>query len=213
MTNTPRRYRLADGQILSLYPPSPSYSSFGAASVLLCCSAPPACSSIPLRLPVHYPSISLVVNKMCIIQIFCDHLNVYFFDQIDLCRFEVRSELYGANARLVVIPPSLSPSHTQTPPPSRWPALTTFPPVAKFQLVWNRLCEALLSFSSLAGLKHPSLLSRICLQCRRYKVRFSLNMKTKSSIIFADTVDALTATFAVSTRPSSKGRSSATIRG
>ena len=34
LTNTPRRHRL-DGQLLSLYPPSPSFSSFGAASVML----------------------------------------------------------------------------------------------------------------------------------------------------------------------------------
>ena len=44
------------------------------------------------------------------IQIFCDHLNVLcIFDQTDLYRFEVRLELYGANALLVVSPPSLSP--------------------------------------------------------------------------------------------------------
>ena len=36
------------------------------------------------------------------------HLNVlYNFDQPDLYRFEVRLELYGANAHLVVSPPSL----------------------------------------------------------------------------------------------------------
>ena len=41
------------------------------------------------------------------------HLNVlYNFDQPDLYRFEVRLELYGANAHLVVSPPSLSLSHT-----------------------------------------------------------------------------------------------------
>ena len=33
-----------------------------------------------------------------------------FFDQTDLYRFEVRLELCGANARVVVSPPSLSPS-------------------------------------------------------------------------------------------------------
>ena len=38
---TPRRHRQADGQLSSLYPPSPSFSSFGAACcVKLCCSPP-----------------------------------------------------------------------------------------------------------------------------------------------------------------------------
>ena len=49
LTNTTRRHRLADGQLSSLYPPSPSFSPFGAASVMLCCSPPPASSSTPLR--------------------------------------------------------------------------------------------------------------------------------------------------------------------
>ena len=186
------------------YPPSPNSSSFGAASVILCCSAPPACSSTPLRPSVHYPIIRLVVNVVCI-QKLCDYLNiiyifhlntVYIFDQTDLYRLEVRLELYGANSHLVVSRPSLSPSHPSTPPPSRWLALTTLPPAAKFQLVWCRMCEALRS-SSFARPKHPSLLSRLYLKCRRYKSRFSLNMKVKLYIVFADTVDALAATFPV----------------
>ena len=87
----------------------------------------------------------------------CEHVDVlYIFDQEDLYLFEVRLELYGANARLIVSPPSLSVS----PRPSRWPALTTLLPLAKFQHVWRRLCEALLP-SSLAGQKPPSLLSRL----------------------------------------------------
>ena len=61
-------------------------------------------------------------------------------------------------ARIMVSPPPLSPSHPPTPPPSWWPALTTLPPLVKFQIVWRRLCENLLSSSSLAGQKHPSLL-------------------------------------------------------
>ena len=60
------------------------------------------------------------------------------FNQTDLYRFEVWLEFYGANARLVVRPPCLSPSHLPTLPPSRWPALTTFSPLVKFQLVWRR---------------------------------------------------------------------------
>ena len=163
---------------------------------MLYCSAPPACSSTPLRPSVHYPSISFVVNIMCI-HTFCDHPNVLtIFDQTDLYQFEVRLELYGANARLVVSPPSLSPSHPPTPPASRWASLTTLPLLIKFQLVWHRLCEALLPSSSVDGQKHPSLLSRLCLKCRRYKGRFDLKMNIIPSM-FADTVDALTATFAV----------------
>ena len=141
------------------------------------------------------PKYQSVLNVMCM-QTFCDHLHVvYIFNQTDLYRFEVRLELYGANARLVISPASFSPSHSLTPPPSRWPALTTLPPLAKFQLVWRRLCEALLSSSSLAGQKHR-LCCLVCLKCRRYKRSFAMNMN-KSSIVFADTVDALTATFAV----------------
>ena len=47
----PRRHHLADGPLSSLYTPSPSLSSFGAASVMMCCSARPACSSAPSVLP------------------------------------------------------------------------------------------------------------------------------------------------------------------
>ena len=128
---------------------------------MMCCSAPPACSSTPLRPSVHYPSISLVVNLMRI-HSFCEHPKALYIFRTDILAsfFEVRLELNGANARLVVSP-SLSPSQPRTPTPSRSPALTTLPPLAKFQLVWRRLCEALLSSSSLAGQKHPSLLSRL----------------------------------------------------
>ena len=35
----PRRHHLADGPLSSLYAPSPSFSSIGAASVMMCCSA------------------------------------------------------------------------------------------------------------------------------------------------------------------------------
>ena len=78
--------------------------------------------------------------------------------------------------RVHVCPPALRKlrtydSHSQTmpdehlpaPPPSRWRALIASPPLAKFQLVWRRLCEALLSSSSLARQTNPSLLSRVCL--------------------------------------------------
>ena len=85
----------------------------GAASAMLCCSAPPACSGTPSLPSEYYPSISLVVNMMYI-----EHLHVlYIFDQTDLYRVEVRLELHGSNALLIVSPPSLSPSHPPTPPP------------------------------------------------------------------------------------------------
>ena len=154
LTNTPRRHRLTDGQLSSLDRPSPSVSSFGASPVMLCCSAPPAWSSSPLRPSMHYPSTSLVVNIMHI-QPFCEHLNIlYIFDQTDLYRVEVRLELNGANARLIVSPPSLTPSYPPTPPPSRSPGLITLPPLAKFQLVWRCLCEALLSSSLVRNIRH-----------------------------------------------------------
>ena len=131
----------------------------------------------PLRPSMYNASISLVVNIMCI-HTFCDHLNVlYIIDQTCI----VLKSGWSSTARmprLVVSPPSLSSSHPPTQPPSRWPALITLPPIAKFHLVWRRLYEALLSSSSLARQKHPYLLSRICLDiCRRCKGRFALNMK------------------------------------
>ena len=90
------------------------------------------------------------------IQTCCDHLsNLYIFDQKALYRVEVRLERMPASS-LVLLP-----SHPPTSPPSQEQALTTLPPRAKFQLVRRRLCEPLLPSSSLAGQKHPSLLSRM----------------------------------------------------
>ena len=76
-------------------------------------------------------------------------------------RFEVRLELCGANAGSSLI---LLPCLRLTPRRHRQAGCQfsqLYPPLAKFQLVWRRLCEALLSSSSLAGQKHPSLLSRL----------------------------------------------------
>ena len=63
-----------------------------------------------------------------------------------------------------------------------------FTPPRQVQLVWRRLCEALLYYSSLAPQKYPSLLSRLCLTYVGdiKKGRFALNVKIKSVIIFAD---------------------------
>ena len=117
LINTPRHHRVADGKLSSLYPPSPRFSSFGAAFVMLCCSPPPASSSTPLRLSVCYPSISLVVNIMYI-RTFCDHLNaLYIFDPNCI----VLKSGWSSTARmqrLIVSPPSLAPSHRPMPPPS-----------------------------------------------------------------------------------------------
>ena len=50
--------------------------------VMLCCSAPSASSSAPLRPSVRYPTTGLVVNTMHI-RTFCDHINVlHIFGQI-----------------------------------------------------------------------------------------------------------------------------------
>ena len=46
-------HRLVDGQLSSPYLPSPSFRSFGAASVMFC-SFPPASSSTPLRQSLYY---------------------------------------------------------------------------------------------------------------------------------------------------------------
>ena len=38
--------------------------------------------------------------------------------------------------------------HPPTPQPNRWPALTTLPNVASFQLVWRRVCDVVMFPSS-----------------------------------------------------------------
>ena len=120
-----------------------------------------------------------------------------FIFTTELYCFEVRLELSDVRipaSSLVVLPCLCLPP---MPPPSQWPAFITLPPLAKFQLVWRRLCEALLSSSSLARQNHSSLLPRIVCNVEKYKVRFARSMNIKLSNVFADTVDALTATFAV----------------
>ena len=54
LTNTHRHHRLADGQLPSRNPPSPSFGLFGVVSVMLGCS-PPASSSALLQPRVYYP--------------------------------------------------------------------------------------------------------------------------------------------------------------
>lgn len=132
-TNTLEHHSLADGQLSSLYQPSSKVNSFFAASVIVHCTPLLASSSTHLRPSECYPSISLAVTVMCI-RILCDHLHVlYIFDPTCI----VLQSGWNSTARmlrLVVFHPSLSPPHPQTPPPRRWPALITLPPLAKFRL-------------------------------------------------------------------------------
>ena len=73
----PRRHHLADGPLSSLYAPSPSLSSFGAASVMMCCSARPASSRAPSVLPEDRVGRNIIYNRR-----FSDHIDVlHIFDQ------------------------------------------------------------------------------------------------------------------------------------
>ena len=79
-TNTPRPHRLPDGQLSAPYSPSPSLSSFGAASVMFCCCLPASLTTTSTP-SVHYPVNSLVVHTRYLYNI-GDHLNVHnMFDQ------------------------------------------------------------------------------------------------------------------------------------
>ena len=96
------------------------------------CLAPPSsCCAVPLLLPVrehpvYYPSISLV--NIPYTQNFCEHLHVLnIFYQTGLIRVDVRLELNGANGPLIVSRSSLCLYQAPTPPPNRWPGLTTPP--------------------------------------------------------------------------------------
>ena len=64
------RLHLADGPLSSLYAPSPSLSSFGAASVM-CCSARPASSSAPSELPEDRIGRDTIYIRRC-----CGHKNI-----------------------------------------------------------------------------------------------------------------------------------------
>ena len=138
--------------------------------VMLCCSAAPASSSTPLRPSVHYPSISLVV-KLMFIQTFCDHLNVIIFSIRQTCI--VLKSGWSSTARMRASSLVLLPSLPLTPRRHRQAdkqLSSLYPPLAKFRLVWRRLCEALLS-SCLARQKHPHPLSLSMSDiCRRYNV-------------------------------------------
>ena len=72
----PRCHHLADGPLSSLYAPSPSLSSFGAASVMMCCSARPASSSAPSVLPEDRIGRNTIYVRRC-----CDHIKLHIFDR------------------------------------------------------------------------------------------------------------------------------------
>ena len=138
LINTRCYHGLGDGQLTSVYRPSQSISSFSAASVMLCCSALPSCSSTPLRPSVGYTSIRLVVNIMCVKKIRDHPKDLYCFDQKDSYRFEVRLEVYDSNVRVVVSPSSFLSSHPPTPPLIRWPApITSAVSCRLVTIVWS----------------------------------------------------------------------------
>ena len=173
---------------------------------------PLRCCAVPLVLPLRahpcgrlcFPRIGLVVNKIYI-RIFCDHVNVLnIFDQKSGCSSTMGTPHRWSSSPIFVSRPDattkpMTSSHHFAPP--RRVSVRLAP------LVWSsavflvpRWSETSISAVS-SGRK-----------CRKYK-GFELNMNIKSTNIFSDTVDALTATFAVWTRPLSKGRSSATNQG
>ena len=153
-----RFFYLANSQLSSLYPPSPSFSSFGAAFVMLCCSPPPVCSSTPLRLSVYCLSVGSVVN-ISYVRTFCDHLNV--FNTFDPTCIVLKPGLISTARmpRLVRRPLVLPDEQPPTPSPRRWPALITLPTLAKFHLVWRRICDVVLFLSCL----FERTLSAVCL--------------------------------------------------
>ena len=68
----PRRRHLADGPLSSLYASSPTLGSFGAASVMMCCSARPASLRALSVLPED--RIGCYIKY---IRRFCDHIKVF----------------------------------------------------------------------------------------------------------------------------------------
>ena len=71
----PRRHVLADGLLSSLYAPSLSLSSFGAASVMMFCSACPASSGVLSVVPEDR-----IGRNIMYVRRFCDRINVHVVD-------------------------------------------------------------------------------------------------------------------------------------
>ena len=144
--------------------------------------------AVPLVLPLRahrrcYPRIGLVVN-IIYIRRFCDHVNiVHTFDRTN--RFEVNLELYDGLASSLVLLPCfrLTPRHHRQADGQLSPL---YPPLAKFQLVWRRLCAASSAVFLLPRWSEtPVSAASSSLKCRKY---FAVNKNNKSSIIFAGTV-------------------------
>ena len=152
LTNTPRRHRVADGQLSSSYAPLPCFSLFGAASCDVLFR-----SSCLLERTVC-ATIGLVVNIISIRR-FCDQINVlHIFDQTYIVLKSGWSSTMGPPYRLSSSPVFVSPPDATAKPMA---SSHHYTPLVKFQVVWRRLYQALRSSSSLAGQKHPSLLSRL----------------------------------------------------
>ena len=178
-----------------LYPVSPCLRSFGAASVILCCSTPPVYTSTPLRPFVRSPNIDLVANKVYVCT-FCDPCKCpSYFDETCIA---LKSGLSctSTTARtpissLIVPCPRLIPCHHSQADGRPSP-----------------VCRPSLSFSSfgaacvkLCGLPPPSLDKTTVaavssnLQRPKYKARFKVKVKLYAAIRFSDTVDELIPTF------------------
>ena len=94
----PRRNHLADGPLSSREASSLGMSSFGSASVMMSCSARPACSSAPSVLSEVRISRNIIYTAW-----FCYHINTLHIST-ELCRFEVRLEVYDGPAWSYVSP-------------------------------------------------------------------------------------------------------------
>ena len=148
---------------------------------------------------------------MCI-QNFCEHLNVLnIFDQTCI----VLKSGWSSTARMPASSLVLFPCLHLNPRRHRQAdgqLSSLYPPSPSFSS-FGAACVKLFVFLFLRWSETSVSAVSSSLKCRRCKGRFALNMKIKSSIILAETVDALKATFAFLSRSSSKGRSSATNHG
>ena len=95
LRNTAGRHCLADGQLSSLYAPLSSFSSFGAASVMMCCSVRSASSSAPSVLPEDR-----IGRKYNIISSILWTYKCSSYVRPDLYRFEARLEPSSTTARM-----------------------------------------------------------------------------------------------------------------
>ena len=154
----PRRHHLADGPLSSLYTPSPSLSSFGATSVMMCCSARHASSSAPSVLPEDRIDRNIRYIRRC-----CDHINVlHIFNQY---RFEVRREVYDGPAWYLVLLscPRLTPRRHRQADGQLSPRCPSLPSLSSF--------DAACVSSSLAGHDHVAAVSS---SLQRWKYKFGL---------------------------------------